>query len=517
MKVVTTAKQMARMDSFAIDHLHIPGLILMENAGRGIAEIAISMLGDPRDKTAHIYCGPGNNGGDGYVVARHLLNNGYSIKTFIFSSRSHIKGDALINLQILENMGQDPVWVESISEIPDEIPHLLIDALLGTGTTGPPRGLFADAVERLNVNPAPKLAIDIPTGVNADTGEVLGTAVRADITATMALPKAGLLLGKGRAHTGTLKIIDIGMPESVIAENSTGVFLVEESDILHLLPTRAPNAHKNICGTVAVIAGSRGFTGAATLTSKAVLRAGAGLSYLAIPQSLNSILEVKLTEVITWPFDDAGAGYLHSGCLDEMIPPLQKQNIIAIGPGIGQHTKTAALVHELLTILKKPIVLDADGLNVCAGHVDLITNYAGPMILTPHPGELARLTDISTAEIVGDPINCARHFAALWQKILILKGGPTIIALPDKRVFINSTGNAGMATAGSGDVLTGLLAGLMAQGLQAEQAALVGVYIHGLAGDAARDIYGEMGMIAGDILENIPHVLSTKIRRHHAT
>lgn len=505
MKSIVTAKQIASMDRYAIDDLEIPGIILMENAGRGIVDIALSLLGRPEQKRVHIYCGPGNNGGDGYVVARHLSNKGADVRVFILARQEKIKGDALINLEILLKMEQDVSFIEKNPQV--EKPDLIVDAMLGTGVAGSLRGLFAEVAEFINLQNVPVLSVDIPTGVNADTGAVEGPAIKATATATMALLKRGLVFSPGREHAGQVLIVDISMPSAVVKEKQQNVWLQEKEDIVPLLPVRSPDAHKNNCGTVATVAGSEGFTGAACLTSEAALRAGAGLSYLCIPQSLNPILETKLTEVITWPFDDAGMGYLHKGCFQEMILPLQKQNVVAIGPGLGQHDGTAHLVHLLLEKLELPMVLDADGLNVCAGSIDSIKNYRGEMILTPHPGELSRLIGLPAGEIVANRIEVAKETAVTWNKVLVLKGGPTIIAFPDGRVFVNSTGNAGMATAGSGDVLTGLIAGFLAQGLDAGQAARAGVYVHGLAGDLAKNETGEMGMLAGDILRFVPKAI----------
>ena len=509
MKSIVTASQISAMDNYAINQMQIPGTILMENAGIGIVNSALTLLNNPHSKCIHIYCGPGNNGGDGYVVARHLINKGALVKIFVLAKQSKIKGDAEINLGILEKMGGHVTFIDKIPHMPDNHPDLIVDAILGTGVKGPLRGLFADIVTFINSLHVPVLAVDIPTGVNADTGAVYGQAIKATKTTTMALIKRGLLFSPGRDLAGQLEIVDISMPNTVLIKHDPQVYQVESKDISPLLPERSLGAHKNACGTVATIAGSTGFTGAAVLASESVLRAGAGLSYLCIPKSLNAIFENKVTEVITWPLDDVGAGYLHSGCFQELFPILVDQKAIVIGPGLSQHKKTAELVHALLDKLEKPIVLDADGLNVCADQTDLIKDYKGEMILTPHPGEFARLTGLSREEIITNRIELAHEFAKEWHKVIVLKGGPTIIAMPDGPVFINSTGNAGMATAGSGDVLSGVIAALLAQGLAPESAALLGVYVHGLAGDLARHNLGELGLIASDIMNYLPVAFKT--------
>jgi len=505
MQAIVTAKEMAAMDNFAIQDLHIPGVVLMENAGIGIVKTARSILKHLNDKNIHIYCGSGNNGGDGFVVARHLLNMGANVDVFVLSSREKIKGEALTNLIILEKMGHQLFFIDTCNET--KTPDLIIDAMLGTGVKGPLKGLYADCANYINSLPCPVLAVDIPTGVNTDTGAIDGPAVKASFTATMALPKRGLLFSPGREHTGQLQVIDIGMPPRVIRDKNPDIWKVEKEDITSLLPKRAPDAYKNKCGTVAVIAGSTGFTGAAALTSEAVLRAGAGLCYLCIPESLNRILESKLTEVITWPVGDDGNGILQPDTDTGLLEKIQNQDSVAIGPGIGQHPKTAEFIFQLLRLVDKPVILDADGLNICAGNIEALKAFKGEMILTPHPGELSRLTGLPVQKIMADRIGTVQHFSNLWNKVLVLKGGPSLIALPDGRVFINPTGNAGMATAGSGDVLTGLIAGLLAQGLKAEDAALAGVYIHGCAGDLAKNKYGEPGMIAGDILKLLPQAI----------
>ena len=503
---VVTTQEMAAMDSHAIHQLNIPGIILMENAGRGIAGVAQKMLGEPSGKIVHLYCGPGNNGGDGYVVARHLLNRGLVVKTIILSAADKIKGDALTNLKILQNMGHQPEFITTIPESL-EMPHLFIDALLGTGVKGPLRGLYADAVEKMNDNDVPVLAIDIPTGVNADTGQVDGPAIQATVTATMALPKRGLLFSPGREHAGDLEIIDISMPAGMINERDPQVYRVDVNFVKSILPFRSPDAFKNRLGMIHVIAGSKGFTGAAALASQAALRAGAGLCYLTIPESLNTILETQSAEVITQPARDEDKGFLLSSSFDHLLEYLQSKSALVLGPGIGLHDETRALVHRLLDALSLPLVLDADGLNVCAGHTELLQRYKGDLILTPHPGELARLTGLSTTEIVTNRIDIARQYAGEWQCTLVLKGGPTVTARRSGRTYINSTGNAGMATAGSGDVLSGIIAGLIGQNVKTEDAAVAAVFIHGLAGDLASAQKGQMGMLAGDILNKIPVAL----------
>lgn len=506
MKAVVTAQEMAFLDNMTVEESGIPGLILMENAGRGIAEIVFKKLGDPADKCIHIFCGPGNNGGDGYVVARWLINHRAKVSVFLLADPEKITGDALAHLQILRALGHEPFRIKSAADLPSEKSDVIVDAMLGTGVQGRLKELYACVVEHINAQKALIIAVDIPTGVNADNGAVIGEAVRADVTATLALLKRGLLFTPGREYCGKVKIVDISMPLVLIEKNHPQVYWVEAEDVRPLLPKRSPNAHKNQCGQVALVAGSRGFTGAAALAGEASLRAGAGLSYLLIPADLTAVMEAKLTEVITVPMPD-NDGYLSISSLPLILEQVEHKTAVALGPGLGRQPVACELVRQLLQTLAKPLVLDADGLNACVGQTHLFREYNGELILTPHVGELSRLIGLSTSEIASDCIQIAKKYAVEWQCTLVLKGGPTVTACADGRVCVNSTGNAGMATAGTGDVLAGIIVGLLAQGLSTTDAAVAGVYVHGLAGNLAKKRCGELGMIAGDVLRQLPYAL----------
>ncbi len=501
MKTVVTAEEMARLDRLTMEQYGLSGVLLMENAGRGAAELILRRFAELND--VHIYCGPGNNGGDGFVIARYLLNRGVRCSVFLLAEEDRVRDDARFHLERLQAFGLLPVIVRSAADLPKEKPSLIVDALLGTGSRGELRGVYAEAVDAVNAQGVPVAAVDLPTGVDADTGAVAGRAVKADLTLTMALLKRGLLFSPGRECCGLVEIVDICMPRALIQENPSRVELAEANDIRLLLPQRSPAAHKTQCGRVLVIAGSRGFTGAASLTSLSALRIGAGLSYLAAPADLNAIYESRLTEVITLPTPDSD-GFLSEAALPGILPLAENMDAVAVGPGLGRRPETVALVLRLLKSLDKPLVLDADGLNACVGRTDLIAAYRGPLVLTPHAGELARLTGLSSEQISRDPVNIARRFAQEWRCTLVLKGGPTVTASADGRVIINSTGNAGMATAGTGDVLTGVVAGLLAQGLEAADAAVAGVFVHGAAGDRAAERRGQHGLIATDLLDEVP-------------
>lgn len=505
MEFVLNANEMAQIDRFTIEEIKIPGVVLMENAGRGVVEEIEIFLGDVVDKHILIFCGKGNNGGDGYVIARHLNNRGAKVDIFLASKKEAIKGDALINLKILENMGLDIREISSVDQIPDfNRIDLIVDALLGTGVTGAVTGFFAELIDYMNALPAPIVSVDLPSGMEADTGVVYGSCIKADITITLANLKTGLLFSPARDQAGEIVVVDISVPPEVSEKFHGHKFLVEQNDIRRRLPRRKLDAHKTSCGKVAVFAGSVGMTGAATLASIATLQVGAGLTKLGIPASLNPILEQKVTEVMTVPLAETEVQSISIKAKDQIADLLDWAEVLAVGPGLSTHPETVEFVKWLLKSVEKPMVLDADGLNALTNSPEFIKNYPADLVITPHPGELARLINRSIGDIQKDRLNIIRKLTQDWGKVIVLKGGPTVTAAPNGDLFINSTGNPGMATGGSGDVLTGVIAGLLAQKLNVTDAAIVGVYLHGLAADLAADDLSEMGMIAGDISDYLP-------------
>ncbi|MDZ7372476.1 MAG: NAD(P)H-hydrate dehydratase [candidate division KSB1 bacterium] len=508
MRLLVTASEMAAMDREAIEEIGIPGVVLMENAGLGVVSVIQDMLGSVAGRRVAIVCGKGNNGGDGYVVARHLHNAGCDVDVYLLAEPEAVRGDARVHLDVIRNMGIPVHVVRSTDDFdPSPEPHLVVDAIFGTGITGPVQGLPAEIIRKINGLGVPVVAVDLPSGLNADTGAVEGPCVAARRTVTMAQIKRGLVLPPGRDYAGQVHVVDIGMPRSLKSATRVRTFLVDRSDAVRALPRRPSDAHKNRVGLVYVVAGSTGMTGAATLTALSALRAGSGLVYLGIPGSLNPILEVKATEVITHPLPEATPGTLAAEAWPLLEERLQNVHVAAVGPGLGTHPSTAQLVERIVQLAPVPLVLDADGLNNLSGRTELLASRRWPTVITPHPGELSRLCGLSTREILADRIEVARRFAQEWRVVLVLKGSPTVTASPDGNVYVNTTGNAGMATGGSGDVLTGIIASLMGQGLGALEAAWLGVYVHGLAGDVARERLGQMGMIAGDILRAVPSVL----------
>ncbi len=517
MKVVTS-QEMRDIDSRTINEIGIPGIILMENAGLAVGQAVKDVLGSgvplSRQRVA-IFAGRGNNGGDGLVVARHLACAKYEVNVYLLAEPERFAGDALTNLQIVQNL-RLPIKLllsqEQLTEYQDEIQNndVIVDAIFGTGLKGAVRGYAAEVIDFINRSvTCPVVSIDLPSGLEADTGRAEGVCVRAAHTITMGLPKRGLLLYPGADFAGKLTVADIGFPEEVIDTQNITVNWVGEREAAQLKPQRTRNAHKGTFGHVFLIAGSVGLTGAATLASEAVLRVGAGMATLGIPESLNPIMEEKLTEVMTVPLCETDEQTVSLNAEAKIVEFLQRADVAALGPGLSRNPETVELVHRLCTKIELPKVIDADGLNALSEQPKCLNKLGVQTILTPHPGEMARLLKRSIGEVESDRIGISQNFAQERSVILVIKGAPTVIASPSGEVYINSTGNPGMATAGMGDVLTGTIAGLLAQGLTPVDAAVLGVYIHGLAADIAAEKIGESGIIAGDVLNKLPEALDS--------
>lgn len=507
-----TAAEMRKIDQIAIKTFGIPGTVLMENAGVETARQIVAALGAVEDKMICIFAGKGNNGGDGFVVARHLYNQGAKIKVFILAPKSAITGDAKVNLEIIIRMGISVIEVAGSrdwekAKIAVTFADCLVDALLGIGFTGEVTGDVAQAVDIINNSGKLTIAIDIPTGVDADTGQIRGQAVKADYTVTFGLPKPGLLIYPGAQHVGKLTVADIGIPFKLLVDDSIKQNIVTTGSIKAILGSREPDAHKGTTGKATVVAGSQGMTGAAALTAMAVLRTGAGLVTLGTAESLNDIMEVKLTEVMTRPLPESGGGTIGRKALPYIEDLAAKSNVLAIGPGLGRNDETMAVVRETIKNAECPLVIDADALNALVGHTDLLNQAKALPVVTPHPGEMARLMGVTVKDVSVDRVGIARQAAGLWGAIVVLKGARTIVAYPDGEVYINTTGNPGLATGGTGDVLTGVIAGLIAQGLTTHAAAISGVHIHGLAGDIAA-ASGTIGLIASDVVAAMPAAIS---------
>lgn len=508
MKVVT-AEEMRNIDSQTINEVGIPGAVLMENAGLGVVHAIVNDFPASEFNRVSIFVGKGNNGGDGLVVARHLIKRGYNVNIYILSESEKFSGDALINLQIAQKMNLPMQFILSEEQLTlhkDIISHsdIIVDSIFGTGLKGAVRGLAGDVIEFLNSTGIPIIAIDLPSGLDADFGKVEGACIRADLTVTMALPKRGLLLFPGAKYVGNLDVADIGIPDGIVDSQGIAVNLIQPSFASGLLPARPPDGHKGLFGRAFLLAGSVGLTGAATMASQSALRVGAGLVTLGIPKSLNPIMEVKLTEAMTVALAETEDHSIAMRASNKIMSLIENVDVIAIGPGLSRNSETSSLVRKLCREVKIPKVIDADGLNALADGKKVLKELGSNTVLTPHPGEMSRLIDRPISEIQADRINIAMDFAKENGVVLVLKGVPTVIATPDGEAYLNSTGNPGLASGGTGDVLTGAIAGFIAQGLSAKDAAILGVFVHGLAGDLVAEEKGNAGMIAGDVIEYLP-------------
>ncbi len=497
-----TGSQMASIDRRAVDS-GVPSIELMEAAGQGVTRVVENLLGDFQNRHIVILCGKGNNGGDGFVIARQAAQSRAKVQVFTATSAREITGDAKTNLDRLPPDIVQPV--DHITTVQHALANadIAVDALLGTGIQGPPRGIYADLINALTRARCPIVAVDIPSGLNADTGEIEGACATATRTVTFARPRIGHFFYPGRARCGNLHLIDIGIPPSAIEAERIRTSLIDNRRCARLLPHREPDVHKGDCGRVYILAGSVGLTGAAALSANAALKGGAGLVTLGVPKSLNDILETKVTEAMTQPLPEikkVRCLSLRARC--EIQRACCTADSIAIGPGLGTHRETVELIRRLVRDLRSPAVIDADALNALAGDLAAVRACKTPLVLTPHIGEFARLTGYSISEMQRDPIARATEFATDVGATTVLKGAPTIVATPEGRAHINPTGNPGMATGGTGDVLTGLLAALIGQGLNPSDAACTAVYLHGLAADIAAKKTGQISLIASDIIEN---------------
>jgi hydroxyethylthiazole kinase-like uncharacterized protein yjeF len=508
MRLVTNT-EMSKIDRWAINKLRIPGTVLMENAGRGCANI-IEDYFDPEGLRILIICGTGNNGGDGFVMARHLQNRGADVQTVLAGKGTGLKGDAQSNYRLCRH-AEIPVHeitdMRKIKKVFQDLqPDVVVDAIFGTGFKGAPEGFHRNLIEFINGTDAFIFSVDVPSGINGDTGQFNGVCVMADATATMCLPKRGNYLYPGRAACGDLYVVDIGIPYHLIDEGYPRI--IEYDDILRLMPFRPADGHKGTFGTVLVIAGARGFSGAAVMASMAALRSGAGMVRLAAPRGIMDALESKLLEVVKIPLSQTVEKSIGPDACDELTPVLKESDAVIIGPGITTHPGTAEFLLRLLPRISMPVVIDADALNILAKNPATFKNIKAPFILTPHPGELGRITGRAPQDINQDRIDLSQRVSKDLGGVLVLKGAPTVIATPDGEIHINPTGNSGLASAGSGDVLAGMIGGFLAQRCSLSQASRLGVFLHGACGDLCAEEQNEYALIAGDLIERIPDAMN---------
>ena len=507
--ILVTANEIQAMDRLTIEDFGIPGMVLMENAGRGATRFLLQQFPDIENKKVAVIAGRGNNGGDGFVIARYLKQKGIQVQVYLLAVRDRVQGDALANLKLLKPLEVPVVEIPdeaSFSKIKSEMHglDLWIDAILGTGLKSDVKGYFKTIIDFINKLNKPVFAVDVPSGLNSDTGQPCGTCICAAATATFAYAKTGHMVYPGADYIGNLKIVDIGIPPHIAAAVGPRHFLSTAQLIRsHLIP-RPADAHKGSTGHLLVIAGSIGKTGAAAMTSMSALRTGAGLVTLGVAESLNAALEGRMLEAMTAPLPESGSGVLGESAFNAIQQELPGKRCLAIGPGLGQAAETKKLICKIIRQSEIPVVVDADGLNNLAGELKHFKKTKAPIILTPHPGEMSRLLDTRVSKVQQDRIECARDFSVRYNVHVVLKGARTIIAHPDGRVFINPTGNAGMASGGMGDVLTGVIAGLIVQGLTPEAACHAGVYLHGAAADSLVEDMGPYGFLAGDVMKAIP-------------
>ncbi len=505
---ILTAAQMREADRYTIEEIGLPSLVLMENAGRQVVAAVESAFPDLDERQVAVLCGRGNNGGDGFVVARTMRQREIDVTVFVLGPLAEVRGDARVNLEILGRLGLPVVeiageqqWELHSSEVRGCT--LIVDALFGTGLKSALSGLLETVVADVNSMGIPVVAVDLPSGMSADTQEVIGPCIQASLTVTLAAPKLPLVLPPARLLAGDLVVADIGIPDEVI-EGLEGprVELVTRESVRLLVPTRRADAHKGDFGHVLVVAGSRGKTGAAHLAAVGALRSGAGLVTVATPAGGQPVLASLGSEYMTEALPDTAEGTLAAGAL-EAIERLDASVVVA-GPGLGGGDAVRQVVRGLLERTGMPLVLDADAVNAFAGEPGLLFAREGQqVVITPHPGEMARLLGISTAEVQSHRLESACNLASTHGLYVVLKGHRTIIATPDGKVFINPTGNPGMATGGTGDVLAGMIGAWLAQLKDPEAACLLGVYLHGAAGDLAADDEGQASMTAGDLAVHI--------------
>ena len=515
---VITAETMKELDTRTIRDYGISGLQLMECAGRCCADEIVAEFAVPG--RAVVLVGKGNNGGDGSVIARLLLEKGWSITVIVLSERDQITGDAAIQLEKLpEEIIQYSVrkghlasrYMDVISDA-----DIVVDALFGTGLRGLVSGMYLEAINLINASGRPVFAVDIPSGIHGSTGRVLGNAVKAHTTITFALAKLGHILYPGSEHTGRLVIADIGIPPNLM-ESTAGYDFLDSEMVRPLIRCRDRQAHKGHFGHCLIIAGSTGKSGAAALSANSAVRSGSGLVTVAAPESIHTILEIKTTEAMTVPLPDSGAGHITDDAFASIELLLPGKSAVAIGPGLGHHGGTGALLKKLLETITVPVVIDADGLNALAEDVTVLQlKKSKQIVLTPHPGEMSRLlgTALPTAESIS--ISAVQDFARTHGVFVVLKGARSIIASPYGTTAINGSGNPGMASGGMGDVLTGIIASLLGQGYTAWDACRLGVFLHGFAADMVAQKKGEIGLTATDVLEQVPYAYNALLKRENS-
>jgi hydroxyethylthiazole kinase-like uncharacterized protein yjeF len=506
MRILNSA-QMRETDRRCTGDIGIASIVLMENAGRQVVAAMEAMFSDLGSRKIVVLCGRGNNGGDGFVIARTLAQRGVEVSVFLVGSTDEVKGDARANLDVLVRLGHTVIEITDAAVWELQFPEirtgdLLVDALFGTGLRTPLTGLYETIVADINASDLPVVSVDLPSGLSADTPDPIGPCIDATLTVTLGAPKLPLVLPPGEAHCGDVVIADIGIPEAAIdALEGPHIELMTREPMRALIEPRPADSHKGDYGHVLIVAGAMGTTGAAHLSSMGALKSGAGLVTIATPRSCQAVLAAMAPEYMTLGLDEGLDGIAPDALEHVLAHPA---DVIAAGPGLGTARGTIAFIHGLLDRAGVPLVLDADALNAFAGEPDQLVGPEGrDVIITPHPGELARLMGVTSADVQANRVELAQNFAESHQLYVVLKGHRSVIATPEGHVFVNPTGNPGMATGGMGDVLTGMIAAWLGQLLDAEAACRLAVYLHGMAGDLAESAEGEASLMPSDLVAHI--------------
>ncbi|MFP3879857.1 MAG: NAD(P)H-hydrate dehydratase [Dehalococcoidia bacterium] len=503
MKVARVA-EMKDLDRRAVEEFGVSEDLLMENAGHAVYFVILRELGIKNNKFT-VLCGGGNNGGDGLVIARKIHSNGGEAKVFLLDDEAKFRGAARKNFEIVSRMPIQISRVDSVQSIVSELSDSdgIVDAIFGTGLGREVSGRYRDIIQLINESPGTVFSVDIPSGINGDTGQVMGLAVKADYTVTFGLPKLGNMLYPGYDHCGKLHVSHISFPPALHDSQAINVQVNNPIE----LPQRVTNTHKGDYGKALFIAGSSHYLGAPYFSALSFLKAGGGLSYLAAPKSVSSFLAAKASEVVVIPQKETPSGSIALENKDELLGISERADIVIIGPGLSLDNETQALVRELAPSINRPLLIDGDGITAIAEDLGKITNRKAPTILTPHPGEMSRITKRDVNEINRNRVDILQRTARELDAVIILKGAHSLIGYPDETVFINVSGNSGMATAASGDVLTGIIPAMCGLGLAFDDAVRMGVFIHGFSGDIAAVDKGEDGVTAQDILDSIPEAM----------
>lgn len=505
---ILSSDQMRNIDSRASDKYGIPSIILMENAAKSVYEEIKKRFDPLSEKSFIIFCGKGNNGGDGYETARLLLQeNAHVIAVSIGENNNTLSDAAVMRKRFIESGGKIINAEDFLSKTDILSDYIIVDAIFGTGINTDIKGISADIIRWINHNASPVISIDLPSGINTDNGQIMGIAVKADMTITFCLKKPAHFLLPGSELCGEIIVKDIGIPNEAVEDEHPNIILFNKGQADKIIPRYKKNEHKGSCGKLLVIGGSTAMSGAPVMASLAALRSGCGIVKLIVPENIYLPVAAKTLEIMVDPMKDTIYGTFSKDIIDEILEMTDRFDAVLIGCGMSVSEDTKEILYELVEKCNIPMVIDADGINILAKNKEILKHKKAPVILTPHTVEMSRMMGISSSEVDGDRIRCALEFAKEYELTALIKGPNTITAFYDGRIAVNSSGNPGMATAGSGDVLTGVIAAFIARGIKPFDAAAAGVYIHGKAGDLAAAKLSQYGLIASDIIDQLPLAL----------